>query len=166
MSDHQAAMSVLVNPLLLGSTQLMVHLALLQNPSGLITAAGQPPSSFLILSSIFLLLTFLSSATYSPTHPPTRLLRVASHPLMEHTSHPIGRGEAALSLIDLALVLTQSSGETFWEWGTSGRVLERGRRGGTVGTSGKCVLCVLGWGTSQIITSGFYSAGMPNINEL
>lgn len=105
----------------LGATQLMGQLAQPQNPSGLITAPVQTPSSFSFLPSFFPSLTlnppFLSSLP--PVHAANPVWHVtAPLPSLEHTSHPQRKRPsqlAALTLIDLAPVLTQTPGETFSE---------------------------------------------------
>lgn len=104
----------------LGATQLMGQLAQPQNPSGLITAPVQPPSSFSFLPFLLSLLApTLPSFPLPPVHAANPVWHVtAPLPSLEHTSHPQRERPsqlAALTLIDLAPVLTQTPGETFSE---------------------------------------------------
>lgn len=118
----------------------MGQLAPTHNPSGLVTAPVQPPPA----------LRFLVQA------PPVWCVTVAPHPETYITGSPAPpRGErppqlAALTLIDLAPVLTQTPGETFFfpegEAPPGEEGVEASRSDGVWG--GKCV-----WvgGTRQII---------------
>lgn len=77
----------------LRATQLMGHLAQPQNPSGLITAPVQPPSSFFpppIFPSFFLSSpSTLFSFPFPPVHAVSPVwCAVALLRLLEHTSHP------------------------------------------------------------------------------
>lgn len=101
----------------LRATQLMGQLAQPQNPSGLITAPVHPPSSFFFYLPLFLLLTpILPSFPFPPVHAVNPVWRVTAPVcLLEYTSHPQREGPsqlAALTLIDLAPMLTQTPRET------------------------------------------------------
>ncbi|CAJ1065712.1 Hypothetical predicted protein [Xyrichtys novacula] len=140
----------------------MGQLARPQNPSALVIAPVLPLSSFFFfLSSPLLTITTLPFlcqpcvACYCPSLPSS----------LEHTSHPQRRRRpsqlAALTLIDLAPVLTQTPGETFSERQArmGEKVLPARRREEVEGFvwigTGTLRMCVWAGETPQIITSSF-----------